>query len=79
MNKLLIAGGSIGVGIAAAAVLAKRRMSSAGGFNIEQWIERMPEGAPPKWFFDNVSAIRDNTERTLQLLEKERASAGEQE
>jgi hypothetical protein len=79
MNKLLIAGGAIGVGIAAAAILAKRRMSSAGGFDFEQWIERMPEGAPPKWLFNNISAIRDNTERTLQLLEKERASAGEQE
>ncbi len=42
-------------------------------------IERMPENAPPKWMFRNVSAIRKNTERILELLEAERAApaAGE--
>jgi hypothetical protein len=38
-------------------------------------VERMPEDAPPKWIFRNVSAIRENTERILQLLESERTSA----
>jgi hypothetical protein len=59
--------------------LAKRRMSSAGGFDFGQWIERMPDEAPPKWLFNNISGIRDNTERILQLLENERATAGKQE
>jgi hypothetical protein len=77
MKKLVIVGAGITV---AAAVLAKRRrMWSAGGFDIERWIERMPENAPPRWIFNNISAIRDNTERILQLLEKERTSAGEEE
>jgi hypothetical protein len=38
-------------------------------------IERMPDNAPPKWMFHNITAIRDNTERILQLLEEERRSA----
>jgi hypothetical protein len=76
MKRVLIVGAGITV---AAALLAKRRMWSAGGFDMERWIERMPENAPPKWLFNNISAIRDNTERTLQLLEKERAPAGDQE
>jgi hypothetical protein len=38
-------------------------------------IERMPEGAPAQWIFRNVTAIRENTERTLQLPEAERTSA----
>jgi hypothetical protein len=36
----------------------------------------MPENAPPKWTFRNISAIRENTDRILQLLESERTSAG---
>jgi hypothetical protein len=70
MKKLIIAGGAI----TGAAILAKHWASSGGG-DFERMIERMPEGAPPKWIFRNVTAIRENTERTLQLLEAERASA----
>jgi hypothetical protein len=73
MKKALIVGG-VAAGVAAGAALAKRRAWSSGGFDVEQWIERMPENAPPKWVFNNVSAIRENTERILQLLESERSS-----
>jgi hypothetical protein len=31
--------------------------------------EAMPDNAPPKWLFRNISAIRENTERIIQLLE----------
>ena len=31
-------------------------------------MERMPENAPPKWMFRNITAIRENAERILQLL-----------
>jgi hypothetical protein len=71
MKKLLIAGGAI----AGAAYLARRQLSSDGGFDFGQWIERMPDDAPPKWMFNNISAIRENTERILQMLESERRSA----
>jgi len=70
MKKLLIVGGAI----TGAALLAKR-WSSSGGIDFGQMVERMPEDAPPRWIFRNVSAIRENTERILQLLESERTSA----
>jgi hypothetical protein len=38
-------------------------------------IDRMPENAPPKWMFRNISAIRANTERILELLQAERPPA----
>ena len=67
MKKLIVAGGAI----AAAAVLAKR-WASSGGFDFGEMIERMPENAPPKWMFRNITAIRENTDRILELLESER-------
>jgi hypothetical protein len=68
MKKLLIVGGAI----TGAALLAKRWSSS---HDFGQMVERMPEDAPPKWIFRNVNAIRENTERILQLLESERTPA----
>ena len=29
----------------------------------------MPDNAPPKWMFNNISEIRNNTERIIELLE----------
>ncbi len=29
----------------------------------------MPDNAPPKWVFRNITAIRENTDRILELLE----------
>jgi hypothetical protein len=72
MRRLLI----VGCVVTGAAFVAKRLASSSGGPNFERMIDRMPEDAPPKWIFRNVSEIRENTERILQLLEKERASDG---
>jgi hypothetical protein len=68
--------GAAGVG---GALFVRHAIRGCGGFDFEKVIERMPENAPPKWMFRNVSAIRTNTERILELLETERASAtGEQ-
>ena len=36
----------------------------------------MPETAPPKWMFTNITAIRENTERILELLEERKARSG---
>ena len=61
------------VGIAiviGAVVLAKRQALSRDGFDIENFIERMPDNAPPKWAYNNISAIRENTDRILELLDK---------
>ena len=29
----------------------------------------MPDTAPPKWMFTNITAIRQNTDRILEMLE----------
>jgi hypothetical protein len=71
MKKLLIVGGAV----TGAAFLAKRIASSTDGFDFGQIVERMPDDAPPKWIFSNISAIRENTDRILQLLESEEKSA----
>jgi hypothetical protein len=41
----------------------------------EKRFERMPDNAPPKWMFRNISAIRENTDRILELLERERGGS----
>jgi len=74
MKKLLIVGGVV-TGAAFLGSLAKRHAWSSGGPDFEQWVERLPENSPPKWIFRNVSAIRENTDRILQLLESEDTSA----
>ena len=70
MKKLLIAGGAT----AGAVLLARRCARSCGGVDFERLIERMPDDAPPKWMFRNISTIRKNTERILEMLEAERDS-----
>jgi hypothetical protein len=62
---------AVGAVVAGAAFIAKH---SRGGVDFERIVERMPENAPPKWIFRNVTAVRENTERILQILESERAS-----
>jgi hypothetical protein len=64
---------AVGVG---AAFLAKSLASKRGGRDFGQMIERMPEGSPPRWVFDNVTAIRKNTDRILELLEGKPTSSG---
>jgi len=34
--------------------------------------ENMPDDAPPKWMFSNIAAIRDNTDRILAILVRDR-------
>ena len=70
MKKLLI-GSAV---VASAALLARRCASSCGSVDFERLIDRMPENAPPKWMFQNISAIRENTDQILQLLEDQHSS-----
>jgi hypothetical protein len=74
MTKALLAGAVV-VG---AVVLAKRHALSRNGFDIERFVERMPDNAPPKWAFQNITAIRENTDRILELLDS-RHKAGTSE
>lgn len=67
MKRLLIVAGVL----AGAALVARRGAAHCKGMDFEAMIERMPDNAPPKWMFHNVSTIRQNTERILELLETE--------
>ena len=75
MSKTLIAG-AIVIG---AVVLAKRHAMSRDGFDIERFIERMPDNAPPKWAFQNITAIRENTDQILELLTREQTAGPTEE
>ncbi|HET9728756.1 MAG TPA: hypothetical protein VFR41_05005 [Acidimicrobiia bacterium] len=65
MKKLLIVA-TVLVGIG---VLAKRFAPKVENIDWQQCFEAMPDNAPPKWMFHNISEIHDNTERILDLLE----------
>lgn len=63
----------IGAVVVGGALLAARGACRSGGLDFEKMVERMPEGARPKWLFRNITTIRENSERILELLEAERA------
>lgn len=42
----------------------------------ERMFEEAPEDFPPKWMYLNVTAIRENTERILEALQREPAATG---
>jgi hypothetical protein len=76
MTRPFIPGAAVLAAGVGAAFLAKRLASKRGGRDFAQMIERMPEGSPPRWAFDNVTAIRQNTDRNLELLEGKPTSSG---
>ena len=49
-----------------------------GNIDWEKRFEAMPDNAPPKWMFRNITAIRENTDRILELLESGRAEPARQ-
>ena len=53
-KRLLISGAAV----TGAALVAKRLASRSSGFDLGRLFERMPENAPPKLMFRNISAIR---------------------
>jgi hypothetical protein len=72
MKKLVIAAGVlIGIG-----VVAKRLGAKIQNMDWEQAFAAMPDTAPPKWMFRNITAIRENTERVIELLEGSATPAG---
>jgi len=65
MKKLVIAAVLlVGIGF-----LAKRLGPRVANVDWEKRFESMPDNAPPKWMFRNISEIRSNTDRILELLE----------
>ena len=74
MKKVLVAAAVlVGVG-----VLARRFGPKMGNIDWEKRLEAIPDNAPPKWLFRNITAIRANTDRILELLESGRAEPARQ-
>ena len=71
MKKVLI---SVGV-LVGLVFLVKRFAPDLGKVDWEARFAAMPDTAPPKWMFNNISAIRKNTERIIELLERPAAGA----
>ena len=71
MKKLLIAVAAL-VGIV---FVAKRFAPDLTKIDWESKFDAMPDNAPPKWMFTNISAIRENSERIIGLLEGETVTA----
>ncbi len=65
MKKVL----AIAAALAVLGVLARRLGPKMPAIDWEKRLEAMPGNAPPKWMFRNITAIRENTDRILQLLE----------
>ena len=51
----------------AMAIVAIVRPKLEGG--MERMLEEARDDFPPKWIFNNINAIRENTERILEALE----------
>jgi hypothetical protein len=63
--------------VAVAVLLVKWLGPRAGQFDFASRITAMPDSAPPKWIFNNVTAIRENTDRILDLLQRQAAAESE--
>lgn len=69
MKKLMIAlVVLVGVGF-----VAKRFGPKFENVDWEKRFASLPDNAPPKWMFRNISDIRDHTDRILGLLENRSA------
>lgn len=55
--------------LAGLGVLAKRLGPKMQKIDWAKKFARMPDNAKPKWMFRNITAIRENTDRILELLE----------
>ena len=58
-------------------VLARRFAMKMQNIDWEEKFEAMPDNAPPKWMFRNITAIRENTDRILDLLEPGRSGSAQ--
>jgi hypothetical protein len=65
MKKVII-GVALAVGVA---LVVKRLAPGCGKIDWQKRLAAMPDDAPPKWMFRNIAAIRENTDRVVELLE----------
>lgn len=66
MKKLIVTAAVL----AGVAYLAKRFGPKCMNVDWQTRFESLPDNAPPKWMFRNISEIHDNTERILAMLER---------
>ena len=64
--KKVVAVAAVLVGLG---VLARRPGPKMRNVDWEKRLKAMPGNTPPKWMFRNITAIRENTDRILQVLE----------
>ncbi len=55
--------------------LAKRFGPKMENVDWEKRLDRMPDNSPPKWMFRNITAIRENTDRILELVDHDRLAS----
>jgi len=61
--------------IAGAAFLV-HRFAPEMGKACEHVFDKMPDEFPPKWMYLNITAIREQNERIIQLLEEQAKARG---
>ena len=74
MKKVLASAAVSAALFAGLGVLAWRLGPKMRNIDWEKKFEAMPDNAPPKWMFRNITAIRENTDRILKLLESDRSA-----
>ena len=62
--------------VIAGVVLLVRRFGPEMGKVCERVFEKIPDDFPPKWMYLNITAIREQNERIIELLEKQTGSSG---
>ena len=67
---------AVAVVLAVLGVLARRLGPKMRNVDWEKRLEAMPDNARPKWMFRNITAIRENTDKILQLLESGQPETG---
>ena len=73
VKKVLV----VGAVVAAVGLVLKRVAPELGKIDWEKKFESMPDNAPPKWMFRNITAIRENTEQIIAMLEGQPAQGSE--
>ena len=57
------------VGVVVGAVALIKVLRSRDGFSWEAMCDKMPDDSPPKWMLSNISAIREQNDRIIELWE----------
>jgi len=62
--------------VIAGVALLIRRFAPEMGKACEHVFDKMPDKFPPKWMYLNITAIREQNERIIQLLEEQAKARG---